>query len=204
MDLLTALLTCNLHTADPALVRAAIGNSHGNPYFVIDPAVEYTELDAPSEPKTQAEAVARIHDITSHGGKPLVGLMQLPPPWLALFGRALEDAFDPCLNIAIGSAMLSAFDAECAHAKASHPGRSKLSPRRQCAVRKYADALGEPDFSELVELELAAPAPLRAGSDPTDSPIFSSPPPRSWGPDCVLVPLSELAAPRPNDPAVTP
>ena len=212
MDLLSTLLVCSLYGPDPALVRAITANSHENPYFVMDPAVDTAQLDVPADPKTQAEALARAEDITSHGGKPLLGLLQLPPAWLTVFGRALPDAFDPCMNIAIGSAMLSAFDDECAHgqhrrAAAAPPSTASaphaLSPRRLCVLRTYGDALGETDFEELIILELSSPSPAPVLPDPSDAPIFPSLPPHAWGPDCLLVPLVPTDSPLPLTAALT-
>jgi type IV secretion system protein VirB1 len=200
MDLLTALLTCNLHTSDPELVRAITANSHANPHFVVDVSEDVPIDAASSEPKTDAEAIARVHDIDAHGGKPLLGLLQIPAAWLTHFGRELADAFDPCVNIAIGSAMLSAFEYDCAHKRAQQPrtfstpapafppGAHLLSPRRLCVVRAYADAIGERDFEEAITLELSTPSSHRLIPAPADAPIFPSTPGRSWGPDCLLVP----------------
>jgi hypothetical protein len=199
LDLLTTLLVCNLHGSDPALVRAITANSHENRYFVADPAADYTELDVPPEPKTEADALARVRDIASHGGKPLLGLLQLPLSWLTFFGRDPAEAFDPCVNIAIGSAMLSAFDADCAKPSKRHDVKTSrrpavaILPRRLCVIRKYAEAMGESDFEEVVALELQSPSPTSAVAEPTDAPIFASPPARAWGPDCLLVPLLPVA-----------
>jgi hypothetical protein len=214
VDLLTALLTCNLHTADPELVRAITATSHANPHFVVDASEDASLESAPSEPKTDAEAIARVRDITARGGKPLLGLLQIPPAWLTHFGRELADAFDPCVNVAIGSAMLSAFDSDCAHRKRTlrapadrpiPPGARGLSPRRLCVVRSYADAIGEPDFEDAIALELSTPSSHRLLPAPADAPIFPSPPSRTWGPDCVLVPWP-IAAPAATGapPATTP
>jgi hypothetical protein len=201
MDLLSTLLVCNLYGTDPTLVRAITANSHANPHFVLDASAD-VDIDAvPAEPKTTAEALARVQEITAHGGKPLLGLLQIPPAWLALYGRELPDAFDPCVNVAIGSAMLSTFDYECAHdKKRPHPGPSPadhprptlhvISARRLCVIRRYGEAIGEADFEELTTLELNSPSPTRGLlPDPTDAPIFPSQPPRTWGPDCLLVPF---------------
>ena len=134
----------------------------------------------------------------------------MPPAWLAAYGQQLADAFDPCVNIAIGSAMLSAFDDDCVH----HRGRPirprplpdapapnitplhPLSPRRLCVVRAYADATEQPDLEQAVTLELNQPAARTALPDPVDAPIFPTLPPRTWGPDRLLVPwIKPVAVP---------
>ena len=187
MDLLTAILTCSLYAADDGLVRAiAESNPQSNPYFVLDASSNPTEVDAPAPPTSTAQAVARTSDILAKGGRPVMGLLQLPPAWLGAFGRALPEAFDPCVNIAIGTAMLSDFDAQCA---APRPGAGRGSKgraassaeRRRCILRKYEEAIGMPDFAAMALLELryqhVHPAAV------FEAPIFASPSAPSWGPD---------------------
>lgn len=203
MDLLTALLACNLYAADEPLVRAiAESNSHSNPYYVADPAAEDTEIDVAPPTTTREEAVARAKEIVSKGGQPVLGLMQIPPAWTALFGRELPDAFDPCTNVAIGSAMLSAFDGECARqrpevTKAPPKRRKRLPPsalapsRRACVIRKYGEAIHAADFEMITNLELGFQRPRARGTVPVDAPIFPADTPRTWGPDCIFVPLAD-------------
>jgi hypothetical protein len=196
MDLLTTILTCSLYISDDALVRAiAESNAQSNPYFVIDASVDLTQVDPPPAPKSATEAAARATDILAKGGRPVMGLMQLAPAWVSAFGRDLAAAFDPCTNIAIGSAMLSAFDAECAHAgtfkrRVAAAARSVHSPSatvRGCVVRKYEEAIGLPDFAAVTTLELRYQRPHRP--DVTDAPIFAAASQASWGPDQLLVPI---------------
>ena len=115
MDLLTTILTCSLYASDDAVVRAiAEGPSGSNPYLVTGPVADSAEAGASPLPKNETEATARAKGLIAQGGRPLLGLLELLPAWLDLFGRPLSSAFDPCTNIAIGSAMLSEFDHECA------------------------------------------------------------------------------------------
>ena len=123
-------------------------------------------------------------------GKPLLGLLELLPAWVDLFGRPLSSAFDPCTNVAVGSAMLSQFDSECAaQGIAKAPAkRSAPSPaRRRCVLRKYEEAIGLPDFATITTLELRYQRPTRPSV--TDAPIFAPASSRSWGPDQLLVPM---------------
>jgi hypothetical protein len=218
MDLLTVILACNLYTADEPLVRAiAQSNSHSNTFSVIDPAMDYRQVDVPPEPKTLDAALARLEDVTSKGGRPLLGLMQVVPSWMANYGREPRDAFDACINVSVGTAMLSAFDHECAAggARAEPLGRARrrlpaavtLPPQRACVVRKYGQAIGMPDFELLITLELGGQRPAPPRGAPTDAPItFPEPGARAWGPDCIFVSLATppLATPpqlsaRPGD-----
>ena len=218
MDLLTAILACNLYAADEPLVRAiAQSNSHSNAFFVVDPTRDFTELDVPPEPKTLEAATARLADIAAQGGRPLLGLMQVPPAWMTFFGREVTEAFDPCTNISVGTAMLSAMDHECAAAPAADatagdrprrrrtPGGTGQPPRRACVVRKYGEAIGMPDFELITTLELREQRPLLRGAAPTDAPVlFPAPAGRTWGPDCILVPEQSLEAGPAPEAAATP
>lgn len=203
MDLLSILLACSLYTADEPLVRAiAQSNSHSNPFAVVDPSMDYRQVEVPPEPKTLEAALARLDDITSKGGKPLLGLMQIPPEWMKVFGREPREAFDACINVSIGTAMLSAMDRECAAgtgpriepvARRSRrlPVMVVLPPDRACVVRKYGQAIGLPDFELLITLELGGQRPIPPARAPVDAPIvFPEPNERTWGPDCIFVPLA--------------
>jgi hypothetical protein len=123
--------------------------------------------------------------------------MQIPPEWTAMFGRELADAFTPCVNISIGSAMLSEFDYECsveAVAASSptraHPRRTAGDSTRQaCVTRKYGEAIRMRDFETVTKLELRFQRPAGAVV-PDDAPILVSvPSPRAWGSNCIFVSL---------------
>ncbi len=168
MDLLTAILACSVYTSDDSLVRAiAQSNSHGNAFAVLDAAASAESDDPrPAEPKTHEAAMARFEEVRSKDGKPLLGWMQLPPSWVTMFGRDLREAFDPCVNISIGTAMLSTFDYECSVAmspshrmprkeQARSPRRTEAAvDRRACVAGKYAEALSMPDLVTIITLEL--------------------------------------------------
>jgi hypothetical protein len=66
-----------------------------------------------------------------------------------------------------------------------------LPPDRACVVRKYGQAIGMPDFELLITLELGGQRPVPRAVAPTDAPIvFPEPNARTWGPDCIFVPLT--------------
>jgi hypothetical protein len=191
MDLLTTILTCSLYASDDALVRAiAEGPSRTNPYLVLDPAADPDE----AEPDSGAQATARARSLLARGGRPVLGLLEVSPAWLDVFGRPLESAFEPCTNIAIGTAMLSEFDYECAaHAPKGQSALLERVNRRACVLRKYETATGSVDFEEAVLLELSAQA--AAGAAVEDAPIFAPSAEGPWGPDQLLVQLTRSAAP---------
>jgi hypothetical protein len=196
MDVLTTILTCSLYLADDSLVRAiAESTSQRNPYFVLDTAIDRILVDPPAPPKSVAEALARTTDILANGGRPVLGLMQVPPLWMSVFGRELADAFDPCTNIAVGTAMLSQFDSECAAQgalKTTPKPRAPSAASRRCVLRKYEEAIGEGEFATVTTLELRYQRPLAPSI--ADAPIFAAPQARSWGPDQLLVPAAVLLA----------
>jgi len=205
LELLTTILTCSLYASDDALVRAiAEGPSRKNPYLVLDPIADAAEEGAAPAPKGEAEATARARELAAKGGKPLLGLLELPAAWLAIFGRPLEGAFDPCTNIAIGSAMLSEFDYECA-ASARSRGQAPLLERvnrRACVLRRYESAIGVDDFEEVIQLELSVQRPRAPSIE--DAPILSPVAAPHWGSDQLLVQMPLARAPTPTGPALMP
>jgi len=204
MDLLATILTCSLYASDDAVVRAiAEGPSDKNPYFLVNTAAPADGADLP--PSTEKEAVARSRGLIAQGGRLLLGLLEVPPSWIDAFGQSLESAFDPCINIAIGTAMLSDFDAECAGKVAPRTERARLlerTNRRVCVLRKYEAAIGVADFADAILLELSVQQPASASIE--DAPIFARPAARTWGPDRLLVPLPVALAPPSPRPAVLP
>ena len=195
MDLLATILTCSLYASDDAVVRAiAEGPSGKNPYFVVNTAAPAEGLAV--APKTEKEAATRSRELLAQGGRLLLGLLEVPPSWIDAFGRSLESAFDPCINIAIGTAMLSEFDAECADKAARRTERARRlerTNRRVCVLRKYEAAIGAADFADAILLELSVQQPASASIE--DAPIFAPPTARTWGPDRLLVPLPVALAP---------
>jgi hypothetical protein len=198
MDLLTTILACSLYASDDAVVRAiAEGPSGKNPYLVVDPVADSAEAQAAPAPKSETEATARAKSLMAQGGRPLLGLLELLPSWLDAFGRPIASAFDPCVNIAIGTAMLSEFDSACASKVPPQGDKSRMrerTNRRACVLRRYEAAIGSADFADAILLELSVQRPARASIE--DAPIFFAlPSSRSWGPDQLLVHLPVAQAP---------
>jgi hypothetical protein len=196
MDLLTTILTCSLYASDDALVRAiAEGPGESNPYLVMDTAVDPAQGDS-APPTSEREATALASNRIAQGARVLLGLLELPPVWLDTFGRPLPSAFDPCLNIAIGTAMLSEFDASCASKlppQGERARRLERTNRRACVLRKYEAAVGVVDFAAAVLLELSAQQPKTSSIE--GAPILTPPNAHDWGPDQLLVRMPVAAAP---------
>jgi hypothetical protein len=184
MNVIAAILTCSLYT-DDALVRAIVDNAHDNPLAIFTPDLDPGSGSLSSAPETLEAAVAQLREVTTHGGRPLVGLMQVPVVWASTFGREPQDLFDPCINLSIGSAMLSEFDYACARAKVSQSSQL-VAARRACVLPRYAEAIRMPELVTVAMLGIRhhrAPPAL-----PSDVPIFPSiTDGRTWGSDCIFV-----------------
>jgi hypothetical protein len=189
MDVLAAILTCSLY-ADDALVRAIVDNAHDNPLSIFTPERDPDTGSLSSAPQTLDEATAQLREITAHGGRPLVGLMQVPVAWASTFGRDPKELFDPCINVSIGTAMLSEFDYVCAKPSgfvASAKNSAKpLSARRACNLRHYAEAIHMSELRDVVTLSLRYQhGDLTAPSDvPIVAPVRN---PCGWGADRLFV-----------------
>jgi hypothetical protein len=123
--------------------------------------------------------------------------MQVPPVWLSAFGHELPDAFDPCVNIAVGTAMLSEFDSECGghipSKASSKPPRwaratGPSAALRRCVLGKYERAIGFPDFALVTTLELHMQRPSPPAA--LDAPILVIATAQGSRPDSLLVPTS--------------
>lgn len=155
MDVLAIILACSLHP-DDALVRTLVDiQNSNNVYFVGDLATLKTN-DSLTSP---AAALRIAEDLRRHGGRPAVGLLGVPLEWAGRFGRAPVELFDPCTNIAIGTAALAEFHDACLGRRAARvprphrmvsarPERADRSAAlRSCVLGRFARALrvgGEP------------------------------------------------------------
>jgi len=104
MDLLSLTVLCG-PLVDPAMTLRVIAvESAGHPYVIHDNTTRRS-VDAGSADKaaeTAKELIAAGHRID-------VGLMQINAnAWLRDTGMPIEKAFDPCTNIRLGTAILSA------------------------------------------------------------------------------------------------
>lgn len=134
-------MACSLHV-DHELVRAvAMSNAGGNRYSVIDATVS----SPIRETKSLTDAVSRVAAIRARRHRPLLGLMLVPSEWAEHFGRDELALFDPCMNLAIGSAVLAELEATC-------PARAA----RSCGLEQYERAVGLKDLKAVVLLQLGS------------------------------------------------
>ena len=156
MDVLTLILACSVYP-DDSLVRAMVElASQGNPHFVGD-MMTLATFDKTS---TSAAADHLVAELTRQGGRPVVGLMGLPPAWAERYGRAKSELYDGCVNIWVGTAVLSSHHEACvaAHAAIFTPARpnerrQRVAPPeavRLCALRRFGADLGVEGFAEAI------------------------------------------------------
>ena len=208
MGVLTAILACSLHS-DERLVRAIVETaSQSNPYAVVESAPD-EQPDDSTTPRSLEQAVARSAAIVTGGGTPLLGLMQVPLGWGEMYGRRLEELLDPCVNVSIGTAMLSWFDRDCRdHGKQGKAKKTEVSSwdsgtvkRRPCVVRKYGEATGALDLEVLLDLELGQ----KSSRSPVDtvaraSILYTSTVDTSWGANLLFFqPANERRKALPRD-----
>jgi hypothetical protein len=158
-------------------VRAiAETNSRGNPYAVLDATLRGDSAEQPLSPRSLEAAVAATDKVLTLYGQPLIGLMQVPIMWARRYQKMPEELFDPCTNLAVGTAKLSELQYEClhpvkAHRKNGHPDVAKTvvsTTVRRCVLHRYAQAIRMPELELVVSLELEhqRQTPLTLGEGP--------------------------------------
>jgi hypothetical protein len=159
MDVLTLVLACSVFP-DDALVRAMVDlASRGNPHFVGDT----TTLATFDQTNSSADADRIVQELERQGGRPVVGLLAVPPAWAQRYGRARAELYDACVNLWVGTAVLAGHYEACvaAHAAkmtATAPGKSRDGQRRiappeairLCALRRYGTDIGVDGYAEAV------------------------------------------------------
>jgi hypothetical protein len=121
-----------------------------------------------------------VREAVAHGERVLVGVMQVPAGWAGRFGRPPEDLLDPCVNVSIGTAMLSEYDLACRKSAGASP-----ASRRACVLGRYALALGVPELTTVVTLALRYTR--TRWTAPLEAPLFApGPEGRAWGADCLF------------------
>jgi hypothetical protein len=172
--LLTLVLSCSVHYDDHLVEALATKLSNANQYFVGDLA----KLDTFESARSVDEARHIVDEITARGGRAAAGYMAIPVTWAARFGRSVDDLFDGCINIGVGSAVLSEYQRACtaghlrrsaSRAVASGRRRHLASTRlRTCLLRRLEIDL---NITGIVEHVLPDVAKLdRALADPDVDP----------------------------------
>jgi hypothetical protein len=159
VDLLTAVLTCSLYF-DDHLVRAIINaTSAGNSHFVGYIAPKAIVFEQPTSLEAARGALTRV---VSAGGRPSLGLMGVPAAWAERFGKRPDQLFDDCLNIAVGTSMLTRFEAQCRASlqPARGLGRRRPLPReilRPCILGHVGREFGIANFAKATIRQLPSP-----------------------------------------------
>lgn len=173
MDPLALILACSLYP-DEVLVRAMVdASSQGSATFVGDVATLVTY----DRPASAADARLLVGELERQGGRPVVGLLGLPPSWSNRAGKQQADLFDACTNLQIGTTVLADHLRTCQRTHTSDtptptatssasssssfvggnaPGRNR-GPRvaapeaiRLCALRRFGAELGFEGYAEAV------------------------------------------------------
>ncbi len=189
MDVASAILACSLYFDDDLVHAVVESSSRGNAYYVHD--IAGVGSDAETQPRAIDDAMVRAGDMRVNGGRLILGLMSLPVDWVNSFGRPLRDAFDPCVNISIGTAMLSRFAYECRRQPRLGPhGLYSATDTQVCVAKKYAGAIGMPEFEEVIALNIFfRQGQPRVVADGADAPVFMWRAEQPWGPGRILVPI---------------
>ncbi len=156
MDVLTLILACSVYP-DDSLVRAMVDlASRGNASFVGD----MTTLATFDETASSTAAEKLVRELDRQGGKPVLGLMGIPPGWAQRFGRSRKELYDGCVNVWVGTAVLASHYESCVAAHAvlftpakPHERRQRVAPPeaiRLCALRRYGADLGVDGYAETI------------------------------------------------------
>lgn len=156
MDILTLILACSVYP-DDTVVRAMVDlASQGNQHFVGD----LTTLATFDKTSSSRDADRLVNELTRQGGRPVVGLMGVPPGWAQRYGRARSELYDGCVNIWVATAVLSGHYEACvaSHAAMFNPARpnerrQRVAPPeavRLCALRRFGADLGVDGYAEAI------------------------------------------------------
>jgi hypothetical protein len=190
MDLLTTITACSLAKDFTLVLAMAMTFSQGNVLTVKDAAElanpplydPLVEQDAEQMPSTRDAALVKLARLRAVGASPVMGLIPVPPEWAAQFQRAMPELLDPCINISIGSAMVSQFEYECGPKAA-----------RACVLQRYAQAAGLEGFDGKVLATIRTNGlPAAASVVVETDEVFSTPiyegaaAKRTWGADKIF------------------
>lgn len=155
----------NVH---PETMRAVLSTeSRGNVLAVADagpvalPWSQRKSMVRSHYPATTGEAVALVQDLLARGHTVSLGLAQINDRNLARLGLTVQDVFEPCVNVAAGASILSAFYASAVKEYGSGPRalRAALS-----AYNSGSFVRGEQDgYVDLVFQQAGKPLVLREG-----------------------------------------
>ena len=172
MDVLSLILVCSMYP-DEHLVRAMVdASSQGNQYFVADVATLVTFDKAAN----QTDAQTLVTELEKQGGRPLIGMLGLPPAWVTRGGGSSKikpDLFDSCTNLRIGTSVLAELYESCLRTHtskvpeaASNPSKTAGAPTiaerarsqrtappeavRLCALRRFGAEIGFEGYADAV------------------------------------------------------
>ncbi len=111
MDIFTLLVACGPAVHPNTTTALIVAESGGNPYAIGDSTAKRSYF-----PKTKPEAVALASQLLQAGHRIDMGLTQISSPWLKSWGVSLDQVFDSCSNIRLGTYLLADNYQRCAAA----------------------------------------------------------------------------------------
>jgi hypothetical protein len=187
VNIAALLFACSVHADDAVLLSLAYVHGRGQPYTVVDVSVnglsQDDSLGIVSSAPSAVAAEAELERIFARGGEPVVGLLPVRPEWAVELGKASEELFEPCTDVAVASAKLSEFDDAC-----KSRGRRRMTERRVCALERYGRSLGLRALGQAVLADLTLPSAFASEEDsvaeswisaPSDSGLFFATGPRA-------------------------
>lgn len=126
MDIFTLLVACGPAVHPYTTAALIVAESKGNPYAIGDNTTKRSYF-----PNTKPEAVALASKLLQSGHRLDMGLTQISSPWLKPWAVSLDQVFDACTNIRLGTYILADNYQRCAAA-----GMGK-NDALLCALSRY-------------------------------------------------------------------
>lgn len=109
MDILIWVLSCSLF-GDDLFVQAVINTQSSAYEYYVGDSSNTVQGIYPDNIKMSEKVISKV---IREGGRPLIGLMGIPSEVAAEYGRKPADLLDPCINISVGTAILSELTTTC-------------------------------------------------------------------------------------------
>jgi len=109
MDIFTLLVACGPAVHPYTTAALIVAESKGNPYAIGDNTTKRSYF-----PSTKPEAVALASKLLQSGHRLDMGLTQISSPWLKPWAVSLDQVFDACTNIRLGTYILADNYQRCA------------------------------------------------------------------------------------------
>ena len=126
MDIFALLTLCGPAVHPNTTTALIVAESGGNPYAIGDNTTKRSYF-----PQTKDQAVSLAYQLIQSGHRIDMGLTQISSPWLSTWNISLNQVFDPCANISIGTSLLADNYQHCEATAMNEKGAL------WCALSKY-------------------------------------------------------------------